>query len=75
MKEEIETRNVAEMAQSENRQAGKNVAVTPAMIEAGVGALLKNFRYEQGRLPPVELVYRAMEAVRPKPSALGDPKG
>ena len=40
MKEEIETRNVAEMARSENQQAGKNVAVTREMIEAGVGELL-----------------------------------
>ena len=45
------------------------------MIDAGVQALLKNYRYEQGRLPPVESVYRAMEAVRLRSLALCDPRG
>ena len=74
MKKDIETRDVAEMARSENQQAGEEIKVTPEMIEAGVGTLLKNFRYVQGQLPDVESVYRAMEAARLRFSVLGGPE-
>jgi len=65
MKEGIETRNMAEMAQSENQQAGKNVAVTREMIEAGVEILM---RFEWGWSDPSAYaadIYRTMASAVP----------
>lgn len=65
MKKDIETRDVAEMAQSENRQAGKNVAITREMIEAGASVLYGmelDFASEESW---AERVYLAMVSASP----------
>ncbi len=62
MKEEIETRNVAEMAQSENRQAVEEIVITPEMIEAGVSVLLE---FDHDWSNPKEYagkIFRSMES-------------
>lgn len=65
MKEEIETRGVAEMAQSETRQADEEIKVTPEMIEAGVEILM---RFEWGWSDPSAYasdIYRTMASAVP----------
>jgi len=70
MKEENETRNVAEIARSENRQADEEIEVTPEMIEAGADMLMVRWLEltrpsSQGLFSEVSAdLYRAMHRVR-----------
>lgn len=64
MKKDIETRDVAEMARSENRQAVENLVITPEMIEAGVGLLLRYHRERSDEADVVREIFERMISVR-----------
>ena len=52
----------------QNRQAGAEIEITPAMIEVGVSELFENFRLAADWRDLVSCIYVAMAQTSPKQS-------
>lgn len=71
MKEGIETKNVAEMARSDSRQADEEIKVTPEMIEAGTEAFAGYDTRFEGPGDIVGEIFIAMFSASPMAQILG----